>query len=550
MKKYLIVFITAVLVISGCESGQKREISLVDQINEKNSKSATSYGAEGSLLQKVRLASNIDVAIFMPEKDSKGWSIVLPTEESRLIYVSSSEGDDSKASYYTTAEIVEPINPSGITAFKTINEAMKLVRKGHPDWVLLKKGDEWLLDKTIYPPSGQSKEAPFVFTAYGEGGSRPLLKTGRTTAFFLKGDRKFIALIGIDMYADKRDPDSENFVGWDDVGRPKGFMSITSTLGGTGSILLEDNVFRFYAGNVQFNGKNNKNIVLRRNQILNSYSVNSHSQGLYIESSSVLLEENLIDHNGWYKQRFSSNASRAEGQATKFNHNAYLTNLTNSLIIGNIITRSSSIGLKFANGMPSKNNYPYSYNIWIDNNLVVDGEVGFSIGGNKDYSNGFRFRDIRVTDNVLINIGHSQATNRTLAWHIEADDWDGGVISGNYSLYNDNEVVNVVNGINLKGRMREVDVYSNVFFGLNQGPRGLLRMLNSEDKAGVRLYDNLTEVPYTTQNRKDIVTFLENQGELGNLEELIVQVKKQSQGNWNEVYTAGYINSYLKSQFK
>src|SRR5690606_32346154 len=60
-----------------------------------------------------------------------GWSELTPSNDSRLIYVSSSEGDD------------ENDGMSSDTPIHSITKASTLVRDGYPDWILLKRGDVW-----------------------------------------------------------------------------------------------------------------------------------------------------------------------------------------------------------------------------------------------------------------------------------------------------------------------------------------------------------------------------------------------------------------------
>ena len=43
-----------------------------------------------------------------------------------------------------------------------------------------------------------------------------------------------------------------------------------------------------------------------------------------------------------------------------------------------------------------------------------------------------------IDNNVLLAIGRDQPTKRTLGWNIDATDWDGGLICGNYLLHTDN----------------------------------------------------------------------------------------------------------------
>src|SRR5690606_34626121 len=131
------------------------------------------------------------------------------------------------------------------------------------------------------------------------------------------------------------------------------------------------------------NGEN-KNIVIRRNQILNSYSDGNHSQGMFLSRlNGTLIEENFIDHNGWFQQRPANVAlnTPAKGYATYFNHNIYFENSDNLVIRKNLLSRSSSIGIKFASNSnkTTKVDTVNSSNILVENNVITEGEVGLSI---------------------------------------------------------------------------------------------------------------------------------------------------------------------------
>jgi hypothetical protein len=81
--------------------------------------------------------------------DESGWSIITPSEDSRLIYVSSSLGDDETAEFYAPRDIDDIEDPGLIKPFKTIEAAMRYARDGFPDWVLLRRGDIWIVNSIL-----------------------------------------------------------------------------------------------------------------------------------------------------------------------------------------------------------------------------------------------------------------------------------------------------------------------------------------------------------------------------------------------------------------
>ncbi|EGL53335.1 hypothetical protein MAMP_00844 [Methylophaga aminisulfidivorans MP] len=412
-------------------------------------------------------------AIQTYPQDSNGWSIITPDSETRIVYVSSTDGNDSTAKTYLSAELDNPFNPKTIQPYKTIEKAYEQIRDGKPDWILFKKGDVFELKNKIWLKSGKSQAAHLVFGAYGDKGTkRPIIDS--YTADVMQGikDRSFITVVGIEFYASGRDPKSSSFVGWTgDLQSPVVFANVSGKF--VQGLHFENNRFNFFAGTVvlgAMTGAINQNIVIRRNQILNSYSTKSHSQGIFLSKiNSALIEENIFDHNGWYQQRPLNVAINTKdyGYATFFNHNVYIENSSNLIIEKNLSSRSSSIGMKFTSNSDSatKIDAINSYNILLNKNIIVEGEVGFSIGGNTDFDNGYRWDNIQITNNVLSNIGRTQPTNRNIAFNIEANDWQSGLICGNTVSDNAAELTNTY-GLKVIGHTRDTQIVNNNYVNL------------------------------------------------------------------------------------
>jgi len=558
MKKLLIVVFT-VLLSMGCTKETDIKKDIVSKINMQINSAPAAVGASDVLLEVMNSSKAVGTKFQYPERDIDGWTILTPSNDSRLIYVSSSDGDDAQGQIYSTEDVLDPVNPVGVHAFKSIVKAMRLLRDGYPDWLLLKKGDEWVINYSVEVKGigGRSMNEPRVFTAYGEKEKRPVIKTGVKKGFKAFGGQSFISIVGLKFYAHTRNPESKEFVGWGNTGNSSGFISLTSTGRESKSILIEDSVFDFYASNIVVTGKGKStNMVVRRNQILNAYSEKGHGQGLFITTASLLLEENLLDHNGWYQQQYIGRNSKLEGQATMFNHNAYLPKLRDSIISNNIITRASSQGLKFT-ANPDKvlaTNTIEGSNIVIEDNLIIEGEVGIGIGGNTDFGDGPRWKGINILNNVLLNIGGAMPTARNLAFNITTDDWDGGSIIGNYILFNDNSNITNVIGISVSGASREVVINSNVMYGLHAFDENKIMYLkNNEGLKDLTVYGNYTDNSYNsdfTHFRKDIRSYMQELGEEASLDAFILGVKQQSKSAWDPNYTTDVVNMYLKSQFK
>ena len=550
---------SSVEAASSAEAASATEAASAIEAASSTGSSSTGSSSTGSSSTEAASSTGSGLTVSSPTVSSptvssaEGWTIIEPQSNSRFIYVSNSDGNDEEAHPYTVSEISEPRNPPNtIYAFKSISKALTYQRAGFSDWVLLKKGDQWQLENTISLPSGKSSVAPLILTSYGSSTQRPVIKTGVKSGIELTQSRSYIAIIGLEFYANQRDPDSVDFLGWNMVDKPGGFVSVTSNTENVESILLEDNVFKFFANNVQFNGNSkHNNIIVRRNQFLNSYSTTGHSQGLFAASASILIEENLFDHNGWYQQNYEQLNSKVQGQATYFNHNVYMGNMFDKKIKGNIFTRASCIGLKLtANPYNSqKKNVIMSENIVIDNNLFIEGEVGISAGGNTDFNNGYRWKNMSIINNVMLNIGNSQPTRRELSWQIEVNDWDTGIVNKNYMLCNINASVTNVSGINLEGMNNNIDIADNVLYGLKFTDGKTIYESNQETKVAITANGNYVESNDLQSGKchDPLVIFVKDKN-VG-LNEFIDEVKKQSRDNWDNAYTAPVINSTIRSLF-
>ena len=408
--------------------------------------------------------------------DSSGWSIITPSQDSRLIYVSSSLGDDSTAEYYSPDDVSDIYVPGGIKPFKTVHAALASMREGYPDWMLLLRGDTWELSSRVELKGGRSITERSVITAYGTSNERPTLKSNESELLRIWPDINYVAITDLSLKAFKRNPHSVDFAGWGSVTQVLGLRMYSPKGTVMGSILVGGNEFDYFSKGITVHGGGEfHDIVVRRNIVRNSYSERAHSQGMYASHASVLLEENIFDHNGWYKKQLGSGNEEDEGQATMFNHNTYFSEAFHTKFIRNIFLRSSSMQNKWAANSAKDGTIDSveSHDLLVQDNLYVGGEIGISAGGNTDYDTGPRWENVDLIDNVLLAIGRDQPTNRTLGWYIEASDWKGGSICGNYLLNNDNALVTNLEGINLSGHSSDVTISDNTIHGLLKGSSGV-----------------------------------------------------------------------------
>lgn len=490
----------------------------------------------------------------LPPQDANGWSVLTPSADSRMIYVSDSLGNDANNGLSEAA-------PK-----KTIAAGMALTRSGYPDWVLLRKGDTWtipLQNVPHQPPavdmkSGRSLTERMVLTSYGNHANRPTIQTeAGITAVRWWENIQYTAVIGIRLYSFERDPSNPAFTANGGFGQAmdgtRGFWGFsTNATTPVRSLLIEDCVVEYYSGSSFQGAASISDIVIRRSQFLTSYNTASHSSAMYTSGVSAYLEENLFDHGGWYKQQaVPGQNAQAEGQATMFNHNTYFSNSNNTIFRKNIFTRPSSIQNKWTANPENGVDEVKTFNVLMDNNFYYDGEIGVSAGGNTNHNTGFRWADMRIQNNVFLNLNQTRPTNRGLAWGLEIYDWDGGRISGNIlAHYGDATLNRNSYGIRYFEHMKDVEISENTVFNVH-GTRDLFPDTGSLFQ-NIQVGNNDVELSassYLEPNRS-IETYMASLGQPATFDAFLAQAKLQSKTNWRPVYTAGIINDYFREGFE
>jgi hypothetical protein len=547
-------------------------------------------------------AMAVSAPIDLP-RDADGWTLFSPSADSRIVYIRQGGSDASGQVYAPTDAAIgdDPFNPvAAVNAFETYAAAYAQTRNGSPDWILLRRGDEFTFSLGSSIHSGRAADEPFLIGAYGPSGRCPVVKTGPNQAFGLS-DLQFFTLFGIDFYAHTRDPNGPDYV--DGTGS-SGFRLVAGSGHSLTGVLFEGCKFRFYLNNSvqKYLGTTTGDFDIRRCLFTDNYSESSHSQGLYTSAvDGFTLEENIFIHNGWYTQQLNGGNEQDGGQATMFNHNTYFTNSTNVTFSENMFLIPSSCGTKW-----TANDGFVAENIILDNNLFVDGEVAIGMGGNT--TEPLRFKNPIVRNNVITDIGRSQPTGRTLGWGIGAEDWDGGVIANNLLMNQPLDAITNTYGINLVGTLRNVSITRNIIHnirfadGLNLSDgRGsdVDGMVFSENMIQISLdarytidaeYDpagkwvfsdnvyysdrpeesrfriagtQMTMAQWQTANgdnsifeshpfpepTRDIQGYQASIGQPASIDAFIATCRDQDRFSWDPRYTAGAVNSWIKAGF-
>lgn len=318
-----------------------------------------------------------------------GWTELSPAPESRVIYVSSSQGNDSNNGL------------SESTPVKSLDRGMALLRSGQPDWLLFKRGDTFTGSFGRFEFAGMSESKPMVISAYGSG-ARPRFITGTSPAFNLAGgfERKHIAIMSLHM-----EPGT---------GHPPGGIRVVT--GAVEDLLIEDCYLKEYAVNILVQGEDTDtmgNIRIRRNLLLDAMGT-THAQAIYASHiEGLTIEGNIIDRNGWDHREGRSDA-------TIFAHNCYIQRSVLDLVFkDNIVMRASSHGLQARMGGTVEGNLFYQNPMAImfgnegvkHNEYAVRGTIkhnvileGVDINANLPRGDGIVLQhtaEVVVSDNIL-----------------------------------------------------------------------------------------------------------------------------------------------------
>ena len=211
-----------------------------------------------------------------------GWSVFEPSPDTRIIYVSSSIGNDDYSGLAPEWNGVDGPKASAAAGAAQL-------RQGMPDWLLFRRGDVWF-DQSVGIVSGRSELEPSILGSYGDSIERPRFELDSTWLNIAGGSPAHIRVLGAHVSMISRDPDDSRFTGL-------GGNCIRWVAGG-GDLLIED--VRCDYGQVNLEGDPSLPMVLRRNVLNGSYSLNSHAQSLFSSiDAPLLIEENVFNHGGW-----------------------------------------------------------------------------------------------------------------------------------------------------------------------------------------------------------------------------------------------------------
>ena len=336
---------------------------------------------------------------------SDGYTDVVKSGDSKVIYVSSSSGSDTNSGSSQSSPV------------RSVAKGISLLRSGMPDQLLLKSGDSWTENPTL-SKGGRSSQEPMLLGSYGTG-ARPLIKAGSGIGLEMSsGTVNHVVVQGLHFFAHTRDP---NMSGYRKSSGDFGIQISARTAG----VLIEDTVVDQFKFNIVAQGAGDKvnNVVIRKSIITDAYAIDGgKSSGMFAqEVNGITLEDNIFDHNGW-------NANVSGSGANMYNHNAYLSHANNNIVVkGNIFADASSHGLQTRAGGD------------VTGNIFLRNPIGMSYGMvNGDYLKAGGVSG-RVEGNVFLEtraIGTSQR-----GWGIEAGNIKFATIKNNIFTDDSNGVM-------------------------------------------------------------------------------------------------------------
>ncbi len=411
--------------------------------------------------------------------DAQGWTVLQPNPETQLIFVSSSQGDDSRCIAYPAATIPNLNAPSlSEPPCKTILKGQSLLRNGYPDWLLLKSGDTWNFDPLneranrfgYWNLSGRSELEPLVIQSYGVG-ERPLILTGTYSGFEGYGvpsGTAHLFIRDLNFFPDAYDGTN---------GTPTGI----GFLGYFRDVTVENVMVRGYFLGMYFQGYPEgyypHDVRLRRSSVVDAYRVGGspHSGGLFVGGvDGMRIDESLFDHNGW--------SETVPGAiATVFRHNIYLHSVSaNVIATGNITARAAASGFR-------------PCNFACENNLVLQNPVNLP---------GDPVNTKYLRNNVVLD-SHDIGTDPR-GWGIVGGVVPGAKVAGNIVAHQQTGTGNT-SGLDLTV-VKDVTIEQNVVYDWTDNSRvlpvpepanggGMGLSLKGDPIANIRVVDNVLQQP-------------------------------------------------------
>ena len=277
----------------------------------KGAASETEYVAHGDI-------GAVEALFTTFTRDAEGYTVITPEATSRLLYVDNTEPNDTtagpdadSANWYTLSTLPTPDdweNPGAVNAYQTIAGALAAMRADSADWIILKAGQTHDVSAAVYLQGGSSNTARSCLTRYGAGTRPSINQTDRSLndTVSIEAGINYVNVVSIAVYPITRNPAEGSFIGYGLTDSTSGIRVYSGPPGSSQTgILIEDCEVSYCVHNIGLWGTGNLSDGIVRRCIL-SYAFhekfNTHAQGIWANSNSILIEDNILYHNGWLIQ--------------------------------------------------------------------------------------------------------------------------------------------------------------------------------------------------------------------------------------------------------
>lgn len=502
--------------------------------------------------------------------DANGWTVVTPSADSRLVYVSSSTGNDSN----------NGLSPS--TPVKTIAKGYTLLRDKYPDHLLLKRDDtfyERLIDSGTgdWRKGGRNADEPLLIGAYGTG-ARPKIRTGVNFALatYPKTDGtrtiSHFFITSLDLFPDTFDH-TNGHVETD---------GLRLYCPGE-NILVEDCLISGYQENIIIGGggAGQSNVRIRRNVITDAHILSTigNAHGLWIGgvNSGVVVEENIFDHNGW---REGFETDRDTGK----NHNVYAFNGTNVTIRNNVLSRGGYYNIKMVAGGTITGNFltksPEA--IYLENPTLIENNVMTEPSSIPSLNRGigintYNASNATIRGNLITHVNNTNASgiagiqlahNTTISSAATVEnnivyDWRNGFIvntlgNGTGSVIIRNNQLQMLHNSTAAGRHDSTGAIANFSYSNNVYASGNSTTANKWMGGSVSLATWKANTGETTAEYRTIAYpdpgrtiggYATMLGLGTTFESLIAAARAMNKSNWSQANTANSINTWFRAGY-
>lgn len=490
--------------------------------------------------------------------DANGWTQITPPSGARVVFVSSSQGNDANNGL------------SAASPVRSISRGKSLIRAGMGDQLLFRRGDTW--DEPIgkWTAGGKDSQNPTVIGAYGPG-ERPLFRTGTKTGFAIYGYTgspvHHVALIGLHFVA-------HTYNGFNGTFETQGIRLLRQG----GNLLVEDVKVEGYKDNIVIDadGTGVDGCRIRRCVVVDAYAGprvgNGHAQGLYAgpTTRNLLVEECVFDRNGWRP---------GVVQATQYSHNMYFqAGATGIVVRGNLVSRGAFRGTLLRSGGVVENNLyllnPMAVHV-AGNSSRISGNVIMSGVDHPEFLSGVGI-DVATVASVQIEsnlIAAGASAGKVNAHAINLDVGAKNVTVEGNTVWNwsraltnlTSQPVTVRNNTwqridpgypitdqRLEPSGSSATYRGNTYYSTRQRPNRVnwndFTFTNWTAKVG-ETGARFGEVRYASPNR-NVATYYLSLGGTRDARKFIDRVRKQSSQTWQNAYATWAVTRYIRKGFR